>query len=89
MSHTPGPWDYIVDDRGINRDIVVTDHRGDILCDIGGGLFKTRQANAALMSAAPDLLAALKAVAPLLEADGYVAIDQIVRAAIAKAEGKS
>lgn len=50
-------------------------------------------ANAILIAAAPELLGALKALAPILDNDGpliaaYAELRPIVHAAIAKAEGK-
>jgi hypothetical protein len=52
---------------------------------------ETSLANARLIAAAPDLLAALKALAPILDNDGplvaaYADIEPLVRAAILKAE---
>ncbi|MDP2322533.1 MAG: hypothetical protein Q8N51_00695 [Gammaproteobacteria bacterium] len=51
-----------------------------------------RHANARLIAAAPDLLEALRKLAPILDNDGplvdaYRGVEPIVRAAIAKAEG--
>ena len=94
MSFTPGPWHRNVDEEGHNPDICVTDRRGDILCDIGGGLLETRLANARLIAAAPDLLAACKEAAHRMRHHLVVAspwgneVVEELEAAIAKAEGK-
>jgi len=48
-----------------------------------------REANAALISAAPDLLAALKALLDLHAANVAIYEHQVAIAAIAKAEGRS
>ena len=70
LKHTPGPWSYIGDDDG---DFVVF-AGGEFVCNIGESpfaavseypettivAFDTDQANARLISAAPDLLEACK-----------------------------
>ena len=86
VQFTPGPWQA---DR-----YLVKDTRGDVLFDILGSMTRQKEdeANAQLVSAAPDMLAALK----LLVADlaGYEAWERpchavdVAVAAIAKAEGR-
>jgi hypothetical protein len=90
--HTPGPWVIegdvaaLPDDIGVG--IVNRKHDGD---DWDVAMVHSSAANARLIAAAPDLLAALKLI---VEADGEKSLAQIVaampdaRAAIAKAEGK-
>ena len=70
LKHTPGPWSYIGDDDG---DFVVF-AGGEFVCNIGESpfaavseypettivAFDTDQANARLISAAPDLLEACR-----------------------------
>lgn len=91
MSHTKGPWHHNVDEAGNNPDICVTNRAGDILCDIGGGKFETRLANAKLMAAAPDLLAACEDMLDYIKTYGparYPGEYDKWQAAIAKAKGK-
>lgn len=90
MPHTRGPWGVM------NRYAhVVAVGGGEVIADIrngGGGYDYTAEANARLIAAAPELLAALKAVADELE--GYLPDDRNSEAledaydAIAKAEGR-
>lgn len=98
-AHTPGPWKW--DARGdvsgrLGRDVAKCDF-GDI-----EDKYLENLANARLIAAAPDLLAALEQIATFndhaanarLEATGsYSAFDepgsvQIARAALAKAKGR-
>lgn len=106
-SHTPGPWSYRQcrnKTRGIWIDCDASDERGKML---GGTLAEAyehgcgdgdQEANARLIAASPDLLAACKEITRVLNAIGWanVASDwpvvtdacELARAAIAKAEGK-
>jgi hypothetical protein len=94
-AHTPGPW-FVVEDENCGRWIFPNkDGRGfaqdgsylAICAEVIGG------ANARLIAAAPDLLAALKAA---IEDAGWAyasfcrcEVCEQVRAAIAKAEGRT
>ena len=83
--HTPGPWTAIPDDTGDEREwYVVTEEEGVLALSV------SEEADARLIAAAPDLLAALKFVStdPCFNVLGSVTHDE-VRAAIAKAEGGS
>lgn len=98
QTHTPGPWTanparFVA---GANGDVaIVNDHHSLIaVAYVRNG---EEQANARLIAAAPDLLAACRAVAGMEQrarageyidwtSNGNEAI-QLVRAAIAKAEG--
>lgn len=78
--HTPGPWQITV----------------GVTLQCGTGNFQEDLANARLIAAAPDMLAALQAVREGLELrgllDGWVHDSEFVSridAAIAKAEGRS
>jgi len=94
MNYTPGPWHY--DEHTDN--IVATDtpdDGGDIIC-VGlseGGDSPSRRrwnANASLISAAPDLLEALETIMKypsIPNTIGYEMVDT-ARAAIAKARGQ-
>ncbi len=98
MAHTPGPWvAWRATMRAMIAEISAT--RGEKIWtiahvdEVDGGDIDA--ANARLIAAAPDLLAALETVAPILEShfaksakgvDGTF-LDE-VRAAIAKARGK-
>jgi hypothetical protein len=75
--HTPGPWE--VWDQYIRPD-----YRDDkVICQWGS---YTSEADAHLIAAAPDMLAALKLAVEIIGADDR--IDPILNA-IAKAEGAS
>ena len=80
--HTPGPWTF-VHEGGIDGGYFI-DAKEDVVVLPRGRL---NEADARLIAAAPDLLAALKAVMEAAE-KWSPAIDQ-GRAAIAKAEGTS
>jgi hypothetical protein len=89
MKHTPGPWQYESRPLGsaIAKDgyCLATAH-GTIA--IKGGQWP-HEANARLIAAAPDLLdAAERAEWWLSTISGSEAIRAVLRAAIAKAEGK-
>lgn len=89
--HTPGPWDYALHTvEGVQTfNAMVT--RDDaplclVIADMVEGTPEEQNANARLMAAAPDLLAALKAVVAV--ADRRTVEFDAARAAIAKAEGR-
>lgn len=89
-THTPGPWVYR------DEEIHTEDGQVHVVCfghgygdygGIGGG---DEQANAHLIAAAPDLLAALETIVahiPATELDHWNVLDVIDRA-IAKATGR-
>lgn len=94
--HTPGPWQIWAEITAISRNPCTghTISRGDdvFICDAVG----TSAANARLIAAAPDLLAALRQAYSVLmdgkpdEADDYKAeAREAARAAIAKATGQT
>jgi len=85
-AHTPGPWTV-----GYLR----IEGRADIYADSEPtSIASVREANAALVAAAPELLEALKVVLPYAKSLPYfskpcaAAVEQ-AEAAIAKAEGES
>ncbi len=90
--HSLGPWET---DRAARGGIGVYTRQGAMVCKVtqwGGPLGQTTTgANAALIAAAPDMLAALEAIAA--ETTGYDTEDMIAtiqglcRDAIAKAKG--
>lgn len=89
--HSPGPWTW---DDGEGHDMgYIRDAEGQPVCDFGNqrsyypseGNPPERE-DRALILAAPDLLAALKAVVSV--ADRKTVEFDAARAAIAKAEGK-
>ena len=94
--HTPGPWilDY---DKGTSRDILSRKHGG--ICTVrraGRHDDATFEANAALIAASPELLAALHhALAALDDAKKthpnwiYADAQNAARSAIAIAEGRT
>lgn len=99
--HTPGPWRYIPNLRftseGQNEDYAypyliyagaefIAQVATDQMCEETAD-----EANARLLTAAPDLLAALKELVPAtgsLDASRYIRALDAAQAAIAKAEGK-
>ena len=87
--HTPGPWQIWAEITAISRNPCTghTISRGDdvFICDAVG----TSAADARLIAAAPELLAALQAVADYWAGGDVPAdINAAMRAAIAKATGK-
>jgi len=81
MSHTPGPWRYTIAEYGCTT-IWADKHPIAIVysCD-------EKKANAALIAAAPDLLAALKYLLECAENGTEPGYGIAIRA-IEKAEGK-
>ena len=96
--HTPGPW-YVTEHHSGQRFIHHSPHETPHLRRTGIATLGSNPADADLIAAAPDMLAALKSVTqPLLiaideagqctDAEAYYAgIYAGVKAAIAKAEG--
>jgi hypothetical protein len=87
MTHTPGPWtaSHISDDERIG---IITNDNGII---VGCGSHLT-EANARLIAAAPDLLAALEWAMDQIEDDLDLDHQEAVKAAyaaIARAKGQS
>lgn len=87
--HTPGPWRYRLRGSGKGCDVLAGEGRQVevVAYDVHG---RTAEADAALIAAAPDLLDALRLAEEWLVsvgADGSPLT--AVRAAIAKAEGRS
>ena len=96
MSHTPGPWSIQRHDKGDSRRLLVVGKSG-MVADVDWNDKDENEANARLIAAAPDLLAALKSMLKRAVAldqsatvDGLANCDAIAkaRAAIAKAEAK-
>lgn len=88
--HTAGPWSIVenlVD--GFTPDIV-GQTPDDIVCRLYGGQFEIVEANAALISAAPDLLQALEAISNEFgnTKPNFAKIGAIADAAIARARGQ-
>lgn len=87
--HTPGPW--TVSKSGVSVDAGPT---GPRIRQERGAPDEELRANASLIAAAPDLLAAVKALLIVAEHGECEAMhpdeaDHMARAAIAKAEGRS
>ncbi len=97
MSHTPGPWTDISDKPKCKGKwppmaMVKAGGRSAIDCTDSGDSPSQDRANARLIAAAPDLLAALKLYVEKFEQDfgvksAELALPEAI-AAIAKAEGK-
>lgn len=80
MTHTTGPWELRANDMFLR--VVHGEHK----TTVSDGIIS--EANAHLIAAAPDLLAALEACGTRLWQDGYTVADpvtQMVVKAIAKA----
>lgn len=92
MAHTPGPW-ILLDSEFPQFFICNADTHEDICkCNIGEMSLKEIEANANLISAAPDLLEALDGLINFSgDDDRIVILDKsrilAARAAIAKAKG--
>lgn len=82
--HTPGPWTY--GDDGISGCSFVPEPP---TADTPHGLGLRLEADARLIAAAPDLLAALRAICEAGDAIEVMNALPTARAAIAKAEGVS
>lgn len=90
--HTPGPWYRSTSGRYIRYDMPPMTGANVCDLDVFGGPPDEAEANARLIAAAPDLLAACKLVVACYK--GTTAHEQVpaweaVLAAIAKAEGRS
>jgi len=98
-AHTPGPWvidwyDNYSEETGdtlppTHAAAIKADGAKEAVCGTCDGCHKIAMADAKLIAAAPDLLAALKAMVKVDAEDG--ADDEYLRdarAAIAKAEGR-
>lgn len=99
--HTPGPWGWdagIVPPDGPERYADIYADDGDTIVANFNALIPEGEANARLIAAAPDLLARLKGVLPLIEwAESVVdplfkpkvaATIESIRAALSKAESE-
>jgi hypothetical protein len=97
VMHTPGPWivqlDRSTKGKAPRMALVVAGGRAAIDCTGSGKDFNQDCANAKLIAAAPDLLAALVAVLEIEDRDEFVPLTELdkawtaARAAIAKAQG--
>jgi len=86
--HTPGPWKYR--NNAVDKGYYIQSKTA-FIGDVGGGLQSKEEikANAALISAAPELLEALKTCyASLCTYGQHPIISMQVENAIAKAEGR-
>ena len=92
VKHTAGTWRIQRNPEGTERRITISGE-GGILADLDWGSLSEREANASLMAAAPEMLAALhKCIAIASAAGGHGIIPGRViataRAAIVKATGE-
>ena len=85
--HTPGPWK--VSDKRDADCSVVTSPTGPVAKTYWTQNVPEMRANAHLIAAAPELLAALKALEGSFEKHRPKTMWDAARAAIAKAEGRS
>ena len=84
MSHTPGPW---ANDVTVPLKAIYCERRGYSVVFVNGHREEEAHANARLIAASPDLLAALEAI---VKADDAQELEQhhieAARAALAKAK---
>ena len=81
--HTPGPWTV-----KIGTELVIASARDTVLLIGDNRRLIPIDADARLIGAAPDLLAALKHCLLIAEVQEHPAIGLMAREAIAKAEGR-
>lgn len=86
-AHTPGPWEAIVDKTGEVTVYEATTRANTDICTMGGNV--NDGANARLLAAATDLLAALEACIDRGSLDGDPWARVKVLDAIAKATGEA
>ncbi len=91
MKHTPGPWEARESPRSNDVWYVEgpSEPNGKWLIAEANGRNQTNEANSRLISAAPDLLEALKLIVNLHGGTITVAQMQLAFDAIAKAEGRT
>ena len=90
MAHTPGPWWYNMESY-----MVMTEERGEYICEVSAPYHRESIHNANLIVAAPDLLSALRNIVSMAEAahwdkatTGRQLLLDDAKKAILKAEGK-
>jgi hypothetical protein len=96
MTHTPGPWlrESEINSEGSDWILVTKDYAEIVDLRLADGLVVSEQeqeANARLISAAPELLNALRGVADRWDKDDEAddpVLGAVIRTAIAKAEGR-
>ncbi len=87
--HTPGLW-FVTSQNGGSAGCTVWARGGDVAvaeCKSTSISLPGRQCDARLIAAAPDLLAALLDVLPLVDSQGQARQSDAIRAAILKATG--
>lgn len=82
--HTPGPWHWIAGDESTHRELMIEPGENSILYH--GSDWPMKEANARLIAAAPELLAAVHAAVDGIDSTAPWAVK--CRAAIAKATGE-
>jgi len=87
MRHTPGPWTAVADGGSV---LIVTAARGNTMRVVDDSPREEAAANARLIAAAPELLAALKEMlsSPTYGNEPSESAVELAIAAIAKAEGR-
>lgn len=96
--HTPGPWRHVIAKLPVDGafDYAIRDADGELIAEVFGRTSTTNyppaEANARLMAAAPELLAALVGILEIGKRDmsnqKYDGYFDSARAAVAKAEGR-
>jgi hypothetical protein len=92
--HTPGPWNVDVDTDSKVHQTSIRDASNQQIATINPYRLHQRQADAALIAAAPEMLDALKSVKVFLDElpfdgeDGLRLLERVIKL-VDKAEGKS
>jgi hypothetical protein len=86
MKHTPGPWDFYAE---FGEGAFICMETGENIAELDCNKKETKEviANGNLISAAPELLEALKYCVDLLEEGHCQETKRLAQAAIKKAEG--
>lgn len=89
--HTPGPWEWdcgVIPPDGPDRYADIYKDGGELIIATFNDAIPEGRANASLIAAAPDLLAALREISGLIESGEVYGteINRICHAAITKAE---
>ena len=83
-THTPGPW-TVSEDQAPNMGACIDAVNGVLIAEASGDNEENQAANARIISAAPDLLAALESLTHPRADDSDI---DMAREAIAKARGQ-
>jgi len=97
MSHTPGPWHAIIDNEGDVTYVTADSANDRDICDFyhvsreGSQTYpkENAEANARLVAAAPEMLAALEVIEMTLRGLGHLNLSDHAADLIKRAKGES